>query len=83
MIPFAFGMPGLPELMIVLVLVLFFFGTGKLPEVLGSLGKGVKAFKDGQRDLGDGADAVNKQLSEAHDIADAQEVSLKSDAQEV
>ncbi len=38
---------GFPELLIILVIVFLVFGAGKLPEVMGQLGKGVNAFKDG------------------------------------
>ncbi|MCA3244704.1 MAG: twin-arginine translocase TatA/TatE family subunit [Alphaproteobacteria bacterium] len=38
---------GLPELLIILVIVFLVFGAGKLPEVMGQLGKGVNAFKEG------------------------------------
>ncbi|NLC70899.1 MAG: twin-arginine translocase TatA/TatE family subunit [Desulfuromonadaceae bacterium] len=41
-----FGL-GIQELLIILVLVLILFGAGKLPQVGGSLGKGVKNFKKG------------------------------------
>jgi len=41
------GMPGMTELVVILVIVMIFFGVGKLPKVLGEMGKGVKAFKDG------------------------------------
>ena len=34
------------ELIFVLVIVLIVFGAGKLPEVLGQLGKGVKTFRE-------------------------------------
>ncbi len=44
------GMPGLPELMIILVIVVIFFGVGKLPNVMGQMGKGVKAFKEGMKE---------------------------------
>ena len=40
---------GLPELMILLVVILIVFGAGKLPKVMGQMGKGVKSFKDGMR----------------------------------
>lgn len=33
------------ELVFVLVIVLIVFGAGKLPDVLGQLGKGVKTFR--------------------------------------
>jgi sec-independent protein translocase protein TatA len=53
-------MPGPWELGIVLVIVLIFFGIGKLPQVLGQLGSGVKAFKDGMRESED--DTISKAL---------------------
>ena len=44
-----FGL-GIGELLIVLVIILVVFGAGRLPEVMGSLGKGVQAFKRGLRE---------------------------------
>ena len=44
-----FGM-GIGELLVVLVIILVVFGAGRLPEVMGSLGKGVQAFKKGLRE---------------------------------
>ncbi|MBK1837633.1 twin-arginine translocase TatA/TatE family subunit [Azospirillum sp. YIM B02556] len=41
--------------MIVLVIVLLLFGAGKLPNVMGDIAKGVKAFKAGLKDDGDEA----------------------------
>jgi sec-independent protein translocase protein TatA len=37
---------GLPELLILLVIVLLIFGPKKLPEMGRSLGKGMREFKD-------------------------------------
>lgn len=37
---------GGPELIFILVIVLIVFGAGKLPDVLGQLGRGVKTFRD-------------------------------------
>ena len=42
----AFGMPGMTEWIVILVIVLIFFGAGKLPDVFSQAGKGLKAFKD-------------------------------------
>ncbi len=36
---------GVWELIIILVIILIIFGAGKLPEIGGSLGKGIKSFK--------------------------------------
>jgi sec-independent protein translocase protein TatA len=47
--PHVFGM-GIGELLVVLVVVLVVFGPGRLPEVMGSLGKGMQEFKKGLRE---------------------------------
>ena len=39
---FGFGMP---ELIIILVIVLVVFGAGKLPEIGGAFGKSIRNFK--------------------------------------
>lgn len=42
-----FGL-GTTELIIILVLVLIIFGAGKLPEIGGALGKGIRNFRKAQ-----------------------------------
>lgn len=51
----AFGMPGPAELGIILVIVLLLFGAGKLPSVLGELGKGIRTFRDASTEPEDDA----------------------------
>lgn len=36
---------GMPELIIILVIILIVFGAGKLPEIGSGIGKGIKNFK--------------------------------------
>ncbi len=36
---------GAPELLIILVIVAMLFGVGKLPEVFGAVGKGIREFR--------------------------------------
>jgi sec-independent protein translocase protein TatA len=38
---------GLPELLIVLVIIVILFGPGRIGKVAGELGKGIRSFKDG------------------------------------
>lgn len=49
---------GMPELIIILVIILIIFGAGKLPEIGAGLGKGIKNFKkatkEGQLEDGTG-----------------------------
>jgi sec-independent protein translocase protein TatA len=37
---------GMPELIIILLIILVIFGAGKLPELGNSLGKAIKGFKN-------------------------------------
>jgi len=41
---------GLPELIIILFIILLLFGAKRLPEVMRSIGKGVKEFKKGVKE---------------------------------
>jgi sec-independent protein translocase protein TatA len=38
---------GLPELLIILVIVILLFGVGRIGKIAGELGKGIKSFRDG------------------------------------
>lgn len=49
-----FGKLGFPELLLILLIILLVFGAGKLPEVGGAIGKGIRAFREGQRGDGQG-----------------------------
>lgn len=42
-----FGGFGLPELLIVLVIVLVLFGVGRISKIAGEMGSGIRAFKEG------------------------------------
>ncbi|MBI2957226.1 MAG: twin-arginine translocase TatA/TatE family subunit [Chloroflexi bacterium] len=42
---------GLPELLIILVIVLLIFGAGKLPQIGGAIGKSIKEFRK-EKDTG-------------------------------
>ncbi len=41
-----FGL-GMPELLVLLVIILIIFGAGKLPEIGTGLGKAIRGFKKG------------------------------------
>jgi len=41
---------GIQELLVILVIVLVIFGAGKLPEIGGALGKGIRNFKKASRE---------------------------------
>mgnify|MGYP000341871098 CR=1 FL=1 len=41
---------GIGELLLILVIVFVLFGAGKLPQVMGEIGKGIKGLKKGLKD---------------------------------
>ena len=41
---------GLPELLVILVIVVLIFGAGKIPQLGKGLGEGIKNFKKGLKD---------------------------------
>jgi len=45
-----FGSLGLPELLIILLIVIIIFGANKLPQLGRGLGQGMKNFKDSIKD---------------------------------
>lgn len=69
---FGFGMPGPTELVLILAIVIIFFGVGKLPEVGSALGKGIRNFRGAVKEGSDEAQAVlaelNPMAEEVHDV---------------
>jgi len=51
---------GPTELIIILIIILIIFGAGKLPEIGGALGKGIREFKRASKDIEEVTDDVKK-----------------------
>ncbi len=45
-----FGMPGIPEMMIIMVVILVLFGGKQIPNLMRNLGKGATEFKRGLKE---------------------------------
>jgi sec-independent protein translocase protein TatA len=57
---------GMPELIVVMVIVLIIFGAGKLPEIGAGLGRGIKNFKKATKEIQDEVETTAK-LNEGAD----------------
>jgi len=60
---------GLPELLVILVIVVVIFGANRLPKLGEGLGKAIRGFKKGISDTQDetGKDAVKKEIKDNKD----------------
>lgn len=51
---------GLPELLVVLLIVLLLFGAKRLPEIARGLGRSIQEFKKGVKDIEKNVDDATK-----------------------
>jgi sec-independent protein translocase protein TatA len=69
-----FGSLGMPELILILVVVLVIFGAGKLPEVGASLGKGIRDFKKSMSEADEPKPQIPEKVAEPLVVPDPAEV---------
>jgi sec-independent protein translocase protein TatA len=50
------GRIGLPELLVILVIVILIFGANRLPEIGRGIGKGIRNFKEATKEGANGKD---------------------------
>ena len=62
------------EIALVLVIILIVFGVGKLPQVGGAIGKGLRAFKKGQQ----GEDTEDEKVEKPKPKKTARKKAVKS-----
>ena len=69
---------GAPELIIILFIVLIVFGVGRLTEVGGALGKGIRAFRRGQSGEAEEAEEEEEKSKAKEESTDAEKTKSKS-----
>ena len=57
-----FGL-GMQEVLVIALIVLLLFGGKKIPELMKGLGKGVKSFKEGMKEIDTGDGVKNEKVS--------------------
>ena len=70
------GSIGMPELILIALVVLLFFGGKRIPELMKGLGKGVKSFKEGMNGI---EEELNKPLEKENSEKKAAEKDEKSE----
>ena len=65
-----FGL-GMQEIIVIALIVLLLFGGKKIPELMKGLGKGVKSFKEGMKEVDDEV----KEIKEVKEMTDEEVMS--------
>ncbi len=75
-VPIFLGL-GMPEVIVIMLVVLLLFGGKKVPELMKGLGKGIRSFKDGMNGL-DSDDMCQRKGQNKH-VEDKQGQNLTED----
>ena len=60
--PLLFGTLGFWEIAIIALVVILLFGGKKIPELMRGIGKGVKSFKEGMKEVEDDVKDIKKEI---------------------
>ena len=72
--PLQLGLPGGPELLLIVGIVILLFGASKLPKLARSMGSATGEFKKGRQE-------VEEELDEMQDEGSEEEVAAEPDAE--
>jgi sec-independent protein translocase protein TatA len=69
------GNIGMPELLLIFLFILIFFGAKKIPELAQGLGKGIREFRKAARDI---QEEVNDEVKKVEDKSSSSKTESKS-----
>ena len=58
------GVVGPWQVVIIALVVILLFGGKKIPELMSGLGKGIRSFKEGMKDIEDDIKDIDKEINE-------------------
>lgn len=64
---------GISEILVIALVVLLFFGGKKIPELMKGLGKGVRSFKDGMKEVESGINESDNDPEKKEEVKKAEE----------
>ena len=64
--PLLFGSIGWGEVLIIVLVILLLFGAKRIPELMKSMGKGVRSFKDGLKEIDEQVNQSDADRKEEH-----------------
>lgn len=60
----AIGMPGGPELFVIVLVILLLFGAKRIPDLARGMGRGIREFKDATKEIKKEVDEAGKASKE-------------------
>ena len=64
--PLLFGSIGWGEILVIVLVILLLFGAKRIPELMKSMGKGVRSFKDGLKEIDEQVNQSDADRKEEH-----------------
>jgi sec-independent protein translocase protein TatA len=65
--PLLFGGIGTTEVILIVLVILLLFGAKRIPELMKSMGKGVKNFKEGMKEVENEINTTDESTKETKD----------------